>query len=358
MDRHYLFPCILKDLDKMKIESRHHYAALILMAANGNTLSEEILDNGNTNTNENSFREMKNNFLKKCKVQSNIDTFQFIDALLEMEGTYTKRCCNEFKFIHDSIFEIIAYHFGSKFQELIIQYMSSVYIANKIKIETDNVDGKENESIKSENTAYVDNVYSKTISKSENVLDLCIQLQLSQYPIFVKRLFKDIEMGELYNVFGNEALKHPSVIRSFIKEMQEKSYTEMKLIFLSKTKVISKILEYFYAPKRDDKEEDFLKTHANKLLKKEDPTLKLFMILNEDRCRVRVIEWVIYYGHHHILNYIVGQCLENGQIHDLFQYPNTDKVRKFLLKKQQGAYTEMGSDINLGLKSDFAKKIR
>lgn len=341
-------PCILKDLDKMKIENKHHYAALILMAANNNKLSEEILDNGNTNTNENSFREMKNNFLKKCKVQSNTDTFQFIDALLEMEGTYTKRCCNEFKFIHDSIFEIIAYHFGSKFQELIIQYMSSDYIANKIKIETDNVDGKENESIKSENTAYVDNVYSKTISKTENVLDLCIQLQQSQYPIFVKRLFKDIEMGELYKVFGNEALKHPSVIRSFIKEMQEKSYTEMKLIFLSKTKAISKIWENFYAPKRDDKEEDLLKTNAIKLFVKANPTLKFFMILNEDRCRVRVIDWVIYNGHHHILNYIVGQCLENGQIHDLFQYPNTDKV--------PDAYTEMGSDINLGLKSDFAKK--
>lgn len=345
-------PCILKDLDKMKIENRHHYAALILMAANDNTLSEEILDNGNTNADENSFHEMKHNFLKKCKVQSNTDTFQFIDALLEMEGTYTKRCCNEFKFIHDSIFEIIAYHFGSKFQELIMQYMSSDYIANKIKIETDNVDGMENESKKSENTAYVDNFYSKTVTTNENVLDLCIHLQESQFPIFVKRLFLDIEMGELYNVFGNEALKHPSVIRSFIKEMQEKSYTEMKLIFLSKTKVISKILEYLYAPKRDDKEEDFLKTHANKLLIKEDPTLEWFMILNE----ARVIEWVIYYGHHHILNYIVGQCLENGQINDLFQHPYTDKMGKFLFEKQ-GAYTEMEDDINLGSKGDFENKL-
>lgn len=348
-------PCILKDLDKMKIENRHHYAALILMAANDNTLSEEILDNGNTNADENSFHEMKNNFLKKCKVQSNTDTFQFIDALLEMEGTYTKRCCNEFKFIHDSIFEIIAYHFGSKFQELIIQYMSSDYIANKIKIESDNVDGKENESIKSENTTYVDNVYSKTITKSENAPDLCIHLQESQYPVFVKRLFLDIEKGELYNVFGNEALKHPSVIRSFIKEMQEKSFTEMKLIFLSKTKVISKILEYLYAPKHDDKEKDFLKTHSNKLLIKEDPTLEWFMIVNEDRCRARVIEWVIYYGHHHILNYIVGQCLENGQINDLFQHPYTDKVRKLLFEKQQGAYTDMEGDI--GSKSDIENKL-
>lgn len=346
-------PCILKDLDRMKIENRHHYAALILMAANDNTLSEEILDNENTNTNENNFREMKCTFLKKCKVQSNTDSFQFIDALLEMERTYTKRCNNEFKFIHDSIFEIIAYHFGSQFPELILQYMSSDYIANKIKIETKKLEGKEKESKETEIRTCVDSVYNTTMMKRENVLDLFIFLQESQYPIFVKRLFRDIEYGELQNVFGNEALRHPSVIRCFIKEMQGKSYTELKSVFLTKAKVISKILEYLYTPKIDDKEEDFLKTHANKLLIEEDPTLEWFMALNENRCCARVIEWVIYFGHHNILNYIVEQILENGQINDLFQHPYTDNVRQFLVEKQQGVFTEIESDMNAGSKIEF-----
>lgn len=67
--------CIFKDLDKMKIENRYYYVVLILMVVNDNILLEEILDYGNINMNENSFYEMKNNFLKKCKVQSNIDIF-------------------------------------------------------------------------------------------------------------------------------------------------------------------------------------------------------------------------------------------------------------------------------------------
>lgn len=54
--------------------------------------------------------------------------------------------------------------------------MSSDYIVNKIKIEIDNVDGKENKSIKFENIIYVDNVYSKIIIKSEIMFDLCIYL--------------------------------------------------------------------------------------------------------------------------------------------------------------------------------------
>lgn len=67
--------CIFKDLDKMKIENSYYYVVLILMVVNDNILLEEILDNGNINVDENSFYEMKNNFLKKCKVQSNIDIF-------------------------------------------------------------------------------------------------------------------------------------------------------------------------------------------------------------------------------------------------------------------------------------------
>lgn len=80
----------------------------------------------------------------------------------------------------------------------------------------------------------------------------------------------------------------------------------MKLIFLLKIKVIFKILEYLYVLKCDDKEEDFLKIYVNKFLIKEDFMLEWFVIVNEDRCRVRVIEWVIYYGYYFILNYIVG----------------------------------------------------
>lgn len=75
--------------------------------------------------------------LRECKVPSTTDNFKLINALLEMEGTYTKESDGEFTFIHDSMFEIIAFHFGQLFPELILQYASSNYIACHIKVDKD-----------------------------------------------------------------------------------------------------------------------------------------------------------------------------------------------------------------------------
>nr|XP_034320927.1 uncharacterized protein LOC117687822 [Crassostrea gigas] len=134
-------PCIIKEMDSLKLHNKHQYASLVLLMVNGNRLSEKILNSKNDGTNENQkkkkilFDEMKFNILRKCKVGSTTESFELIDALLQMEGTYTKKNDNEFTFIHDSMFEIIAYHFGNDFPELILKYASSDYIANYIKID-------------------------------------------------------------------------------------------------------------------------------------------------------------------------------------------------------------------------------
>lgn len=53
----------------------------------------------------------------------------------------------------------------------------------------------------------------------ENVIDLCLILKDLYYLLFVKCLFKDIENGELYNVFRNEVLNYLIVIQFFIGYM-------------------------------------------------------------------------------------------------------------------------------------------
>lgn len=80
---------------------------------------------------------MKIKILKKCKVPHDTDTFIFMDALSEMVGTFTKKCGNEFAFIHSSMLEITVYSFGRRYPELILQYMSSDYISNYIKVKKD-----------------------------------------------------------------------------------------------------------------------------------------------------------------------------------------------------------------------------
>lgn len=78
-------------------------------------------------------------------MRKDLESFRVIDALSQMEKTYTRRFGSEFTFVHDSMFEIVAYHFGCQFQGLILQYMSSDYIAHYIKLKTVDSENIENE---------------------------------------------------------------------------------------------------------------------------------------------------------------------------------------------------------------------
>lgn len=85
-------PCILNAVEQMKTENRLQYVSLVLLMVNQNKLSEEDLENESNSINN--FKEIKCEVLKKCKVEQRTDTFKFIDALSEMEGTYTKSAAN------------------------------------------------------------------------------------------------------------------------------------------------------------------------------------------------------------------------------------------------------------------------
>lgn len=143
--------------------------------ANQNRLSKSMLDNTNCGENANISHQLKSQVLAACKVESRTDSFCFINALSEMVGTYTKSCDSVFTFIHESLLEIVAYHFGSQNPNLIIQYMNSDFIANNIKLET-YADEKKTKMMNANSAkgCYKD---SDTIGK-QDAIDLCISLEL------------------------------------------------------------------------------------------------------------------------------------------------------------------------------------
>ena len=51
-----------------------------------------------------------------------------------MIGTYIVKSGSEYTLIHDSILEIVAYHYGKDYPYQILRYMSSNFVANKIVI--------------------------------------------------------------------------------------------------------------------------------------------------------------------------------------------------------------------------------
>lgn len=300
-------PCILKELDVMETRNKVQYASLVLLMANENKLSKEILDNGKNLNNESDFNEKKHKFLEACKVLSMTENFELLDALSEMKGTFTKCCGSEFSFVHDSMLEIVAYHFGRRFTGLMLFYMSSDYIANYIKVETYNAEKTENENKKSRNG----NADTKANGTQENVIDLSLKLQESSYPILVECMYSDVENGEFYNVFGNVALKHPSVLQSFIKLMERKSYNDLHFLFLAERK------------EKIKSQDDSDITDMDKAFTK---WLSHYLLINERVVEyqyftsVRAISWVIFYGHHEILQNITDQTLKfTGNVDNLFR---------------------------------------
>lgn len=307
-------PCILEELDSVQLLNRCHYASLVLLMANKNKLSEDTFDDKQSSIDKINFDEMKRKILKKCKVPHDTETFIFMDALLEMVGTFTKKCGNEFTFIHSSMLEITAYSFGRQYPELILQYMSSDYIFNNIKVKKDGPKKRKRET----DTSF-SHRQSKPYSENETVKDLCIELKESDYPNLAERLFQDVENLEWYNVFGNEALKHPSVLQHFISIMRTKSYTELHSIFLSEITKAFKIHKAIFRPeKRGVKKGYYHESIIQSLLSNKIG----YRNMNNycDISSVRPISWVIYYGHDQILQCIIDQIMkEKDNICELFE---------------------------------------
>lgn len=331
--------CILEELDGMQLKNKVQYASLVLLMASGGILSEKKLDNIDSENSK--FNEMKCQFLRRCKVRQNTDCFEIIDALSEMEETYTKKRGNEFTFIHNTMFEIIAYHFGRKFPKLILQYLNADYIAHYIKVETIGINNEK---------AHKDQTYREKSAKQEGVVDLNIELDESYCKMFAERLFRDVENGELHAVFENEALKNLSVLSHFISVMKQKSYSDLYSIYLSQLKENFKISRHELACVRDSNH-----FYIHMLLLNERTTRSNY------KNNVRAISWVIYHGHYQILKFIIENIMkEKGEITDLFQNSFNKKRRRHSVSECDTDKSAVSDDASvLNRKSEIPfRKIR
>ncbi|XP_061167023.1 uncharacterized protein LOC133175903 [Saccostrea echinata] len=275
--------CIIEELDEMKFLNKLNYATLILCMMNGDVLSKEILKDKNNVQ----FIDMKSEVLESCRVESHTDTFKFMDALSAMEGTYTKQCGAQYSFIHDYLYEICAFHYGQQFLDKILLYMDSCYIANYV---------------------IPKNVEATTSTTGEKSFDLCLRLNEDQYPLLSERLYRDIQELELYDVFMNDSLKHPQVIQAFIAVLERKSYTELKSLFLQKQEGG---LPYLLSQVRDLIKET--RTQTNEETERERQCVLIDEKWHSRTCmhNIRVISWVIMYGHYQILEYILKEIKKN-----------------------------------------------
>lgn len=306
-------PCILKLLDKMKTIDNTYYVSLILLMTHGNTLTENKLRNENNITDE-YFNEIKNNILMMFNMPPNTENNKLLIALYAMEGTYTRTAGQEFAFIHDSMIEIVAYHVGCQFPKLILQYMSSDYIANYIKVDTNNTGGT------SGLEARVDDGHIQKPAEAGGKINLCIPLPEEHYNYFAERLLRDVENGEFYNVFMNDALRHPSLRDTFISEIERKKYEKLHSIFLSEVKETSRIVRSYHRVK-------YAYSHQMN---------QIFVKAGHNHYSAKAVSWVIYFGHFKILNSLLNCIIEEkGQVDDLFQASYFDMNTKVMTQEQR-----------------------
>lgn len=125
--------------------------------------------------------EIREVVFESCRVNGRNSEIQ--DALFNMENTFTSPTSNGYSLIHDSVCEVLAYHYGNKNQEDMLKYMSSSFVAKKIIIS----------------------------DSRDQTDDLLIKLREEHYKVFAERLLKDLTSLELHDVFMNKALKDGGV---------------------------------------------------------------------------------------------------------------------------------------------------
>lgn len=281
-------PCILEELDGMKTEiNKIPYASLILLMANQNKLSEEDFDNKDAT--QDNFTSIKREILKKLKIDGTKESFHFCDALSKLEGTFTQKSDMQFTFIHSFMMELIAYHCRDAFKKLILDCMSSEYIATYVKFGTKRLSRttKIVEKLYRPIRVHIGNATRNAIVESKSVIDLSINLSEDDCKIFAARLFKDLENFEHYNIFGNDALKDPSVARSFVSEVGKLPDDEIYTLFFSNLETRSK-------RDIDNFENDCI-----------------YEFLSRFQNYVSTVHFVVLYGHHQILEYLLDNFKKN-----------------------------------------------
>ena len=150
------------------------------------------------------FLEIREKVFENCRVSGR--NSEINDALEHMNNTFTIRTDERYSLIHNSVFEVLAFHYGNQHQEDMLEYMSCSFVAKKFSIS----------------------------DTSDDPGDLHIKIHKKHYSAFAKRLLRNLKDLQFYDVFMNKTLKIKCICSAFIDELQKLSYPEMNNIFFLK----------------------------------------------------------------------------------------------------------------------------
>jgi ankyrin repeat protein len=281
----------IKELDKMQLTCAIQYAVLVLCLVNDNTLSMEHLPHKH-------IQEVYNN----CGINLGTPDKSIKDAIYHMSETYFTKLETDYTFTHDFMFETIAYHYGCQNQHHILKYLSSSYIRYKV-----------------------------TLCEQASNEDLCIHLSENMYLPLAERLYTDIQSMNLFDVFMNKSLKHSPFLDVFEGMLKTKPFDEFKSLILRKRQNIHDFVRKNFSikmpiPWTSDIIE-YIRLHRRlHLLFDEGCDVE-----SDSEYNVRVISWIINYGHTHLLQEIVNHVESNKHSISLIFGSNVMENTRLLL---------------------------
>ncbi|XP_052073190.1 uncharacterized protein LOC127711240 [Mytilus californianus] len=272
------FEGLCMEFDKMQERNTDCYAALIICMITGNKLSINRLPAS----------KIKDCIYDSCGLNRGTSDKKIKDALEQMVGTYVTKIDDCYSFIHDSLFDILAYHYGRFVKDFpnIIKYLPSNFISNKICFDSDET---------------VDTFF---VHKTED-----------QFYHIAEGLYKELQYVYLYEVFMARLLYHEPFVNAFLEMLNSKSYDSFKKVFLS-------VHENTPCENPDD-----IDDMVHNLL-----VDVAFFDFKEERYCIRAISWVVYFGHFRLLEYIMGRVhAEEGSYQAVFGNEKMEQTRLLVL---------------------------
>ncbi|CAC5358848.1 unnamed protein product [Mytilus coruscus] len=286
------YECLLNEVQKNQERNKAQYAALVMCMINGGKLSMANFP----------ATVIKEDVYEHCEIDKGTSSVTILKALEQLIGTYTEKAGNQFSFIHDSLFEVMAYHYGKQYPDQILKYSSTSYIANMV-----------------------------TVGDAHTTL--CIQLQEHDYHLLAERIYNDIQHMELNYVFRNTALKYIKFFKIFKQMLENKPYKEITDLFLQNQyeKNCTNIVDQGEKLLRELNTEDVFLGRA--LTRSQDTLMnKRIKKDNSVTYHIRVLSWVVFYGHKRLLRYLLHLVLKhNDSPCEIFGETTSEQTRLLIL---------------------------
>ena len=292
------FEYFIKELDKLQVSHPIQYAVLVLCLVNKGKLSVECLPP----------KCMQEEIFNNCEVNLGTPDKTIKAAIYHQLETYFTKLDTEYTFTHDFIFEAVAYHYGRQYKHQILKYLFSSYIANKV-----------------------------TVYKQASNEDLCIHISKDMYLPLAERLYTDIQSMNLFDVFMYKSLQHGPFLDVFEGMLKTKPFDEFESLILGKYMHTTFSVKKSIPEMNDIIEDDRLQLLFD----------RVFDVESGPEYNVKVIRWIIYYGHTHLLQEIVNhvEC-NNHSINLVFGFDVMENTRLLLL----GCYSNTLDMVELILK--------